>query len=425
MLKRKRQKFIRRIMFTTSLFFILALLARGQSPPPASQFELYCQAGSTPLAPNGWTLDPSTGKYVAWVCVDINGQVTFPGISSGGTPGGNPFDIQFNNTGTFGGTDQFMTDTNGAVIIGPDPGSSAGEAALQVSQDGFSGDDVADFFLNGQGVASVFINSAGAFVVGNTETPTHAQAAATIIGDPGGTNDILDIALHGAPSAAASFDSLAGLHVPYCLGCNIMGPGSVPTTTGFTFGNQGTTTVTQKSNRLVFSVPDSNPTVEYRVYYVAYPTPPFTIDLAAAIVGFNTDSNGNNVGIAFLNSSTGAAHSFDYEWVGNAGASQGDTNVNAWTNFTTFGSQLASRNVTASMGTHFLRATDDGTNRDFYVSANGVDFVLMYTEADSAITVNAVGISLYNNSGGISFAPNDIVSVYNWTITNSILPVIN
>jgi hypothetical protein len=70
---------------------------------------------------------------------------------------------------------------------------------------------------------------------------------------------------------------------------------------------------------------------------------------------------------------------------------------------------------------YFLRVTDDGTTRKFYVSMNGLDFYLWYGEASNTdVTPTKAGLMIYNNSGiGSSTA---IYSFYNYVVTDSILP---
>lgn len=111
-------RFIRRMIGVTTVILIAGTIL-AQTPPPASQFEFYCQTGSSPLPPNGWTLDPATGKYRAWVCIDLNGAVTFPG--AGGAPGAPSGSIQVNDgAGGFAGLPGTSGDTtNGGIEIVP------------------------------------------------------------------------------------------------------------------------------------------------------------------------------------------------------------------------------------------------------------------------------------------------------------------
>lgn len=119
MLKRATKKFFHRIMFTTSLIAILASIAVCQSPPPPSAFEFPCPSGTSPLPPNGWTLDPSTNKYRAWVCVDVNGVVTLNG--SGGS-------VAFSNITTGVNTQADMQVDDGATLTPLDLGQVTGNS---------------------------------------------------------------------------------------------------------------------------------------------------------------------------------------------------------------------------------------------------------------------------------------------------------
>lgn len=195
MLKRTTRKFFHRIMFTTSLLAILAVVGICQAPPP-SQFEVPCPSGSSPLLPNGWTLDPTTNKYRAWACVAADGSVTIIGGGSGGSPAGNINDVQFNLDGvSFGGDDQTIRDPSGSLLISPTPTGHTGDGAIEVFGDS-SSDDVADFFITGLGVPNVWITTDGALNVIPTNTFGSVEPSVAIEGDADG-NDILDAAQNG------------------------------------------------------------------------------------------------------------------------------------------------------------------------------------------------------------------------------------
>jgi hypothetical protein len=120
MLKRK----LRSIIYTTSIIIALCTISHAQTPPPVAQFEIPCPVGpngpSAPLPPSGWSLDPVTGKYRAWTCIDPIGNIVSPGsivgilkqtnitANSSGTLVANAqpgmYSISFYIVCTFGGT---------------------------------------------------------------------------------------------------------------------------------------------------------------------------------------------------------------------------------------------------------------------------------------------------------------------------------
>ncbi len=85
------KKTLRSIIFATSLLFIMSLFTTAQTPPPPSKFELPCSANTSPLPPNGWTQDPATNLYRAWICVDPNGFISSPVFATSGPATSVPF----------------------------------------------------------------------------------------------------------------------------------------------------------------------------------------------------------------------------------------------------------------------------------------------------------------------------------------------
>ena len=191
MLKRK----LRRLMFTTSIVVILCGLSRAQSPPPASQFEVYCQTGSSPLPPNGWTLNPSTGKFRAWLCVDPNGAVTSPAFPDPSSPGAPSLSVQGNNSGVFAGIPGSAIDfTNGLLSLGP---TGTGEA-LQMTGDatGSAIMEIDSNALTSPGNSAVFGNDSGLIISDNLGDATQASPL------------LLDVSL--VDGASFSFQSAPG-----------------------------------------------------------------------------------------------------------------------------------------------------------------------------------------------------------------------
>jgi hypothetical protein len=199
----------------TSIILILAALGICQTPPPASQFEVPCPSNTSPLPPNGWTLDPSTGKYRAWACVDVNGAVTV--IGAGTPPGGADGEIQFNDGGTFNGIPSSNADgTLGLLSLQGNDGASD---TISIAPGNFGvGSPTANFFWDGAFTTPTagFNTTAVTFDMSVNTTPSLVPI--TIKGDGIG-NDMLDLIPNGTSIPAASFDTSGVLHVPSCVGC--------------------------------------------------------------------------------------------------------------------------------------------------------------------------------------------------------------
>ena len=173
------------MMYTTSLVAIICFLASISfaQAPPASQFEVYCSAGSSPLAPNGWTFNPTTNKYRAWLCVDANGNVSIIAAGAGGNPGGNSGNVQVNvNPTTFGGVSGSTSDVSDGLIGLAPTGTGV---ALTVTSDAHNSDaeDLFDtqtdeLFLLNVGTPDVFLRSG---ITGN-DIDLNADAGSTFQG---------------------------------------------------------------------------------------------------------------------------------------------------------------------------------------------------------------------------------------------------
>ena len=212
-------RFFRRMAGITAIVLVLTGIGLAQSPPPASQFEVPCPANTSPLPPNGWTLDPATGKYRAWACVDVNGAVTI--VGAGGVPGGTSGQIQFNDSGAFNGIPNSSADsTIGLESLTGDDGSGdiVSLAPAEINIAGPTG----NFYFNGFGAPTA------GFATTEVTIDMSANGSPSLIpliikGDGLG-DDILDIILSGSSTPSAYFDNAGVLHVPSCVGCGGLPP---------------------------------------------------------------------------------------------------------------------------------------------------------------------------------------------------------
>jgi hypothetical protein len=187
---------------------------------------------------------------------------------------------------------------------------------------------------------------------------------------------------------------------------------TAPLSSNFTWSNQGAATVADKSGRMVVNVPTSGGgNLRALLANTALPSTPYTIDAAFSVQGdFSTDI----FHAAILLKGSGAALiAAGIECRSNLV----DFGIWNWTSVTGFGAFVIEHWSHEAL--YFVRITDDGTNRKYYVSANGLDYALMRSEAtNTTITPTTTGLGFYNGSN-----PQDLpVTVYNWAVTGSILP---
>lgn len=197
-----------------------------------------------------------------------------------------------------------------------------------------------------------------------------------------------------------------------------------PISANFTWENQGTSTVVDKTSRMVFSIEETN-ALDARgmIQTAALPSPPYTVTMSVAVACSLVNS-----AIAYLVLTDGTT------WVCNAAllnATSGNpsgflTSVrkDVWTsNGTSYVGPSSPLGVALTPSLFWMRFVDDGTSRYFYTSVNGQDWLLFLTEANTTtITATQAGIAFYNNGGGNGIAL--LGSVYDWSIANSVLPAI-
>ncbi len=192
------------------------------------------------------------------------------------------------------------------------------------------------------------------------------------------------------------------------------GVGTVPLSANFTSFGTGITTA-DANGRLRVSVTQG--TVLRGLTQASIATP-YTIDIN---FGFLSAPTVNDAVWAGIGLSNGTA--FRAFYCGAIAANTSKPNlefaIDSWSNSTTYVASIVTSGMLFNPSNTYLRITDDGTTRKFYFSSNGLDFVLVYSEASNTyVTPTEFGIVCYNDSQN-SYTAN--ISVTNWLITNSVL----
>jgi hypothetical protein len=187
-----------------------------------------------------------------------------------------------------------------------------------------------------------------------------------------------------------------------------------PVSSNFSWVNQLSTTVTDNSDRMTFSLPTNGSDPNWRLFIqsAALPSPPFTVRAAFCIhiqpssyfemtIGVRNSSSGKFVDMN-LNMPGGATvgvRKIDFNSVTSVSAVQGLTNFS-------FSPVM------------FIKFTDDGTTRKFWISVNGKTYQqCAFTEATGHfITPDQAYIGCANFTGSTL-----VFDVYDWLVTNSIV----
>jgi hypothetical protein len=191
---------------------------------------------------------------------------------------------------------------------------------------------------------------------------------------------------------------------------------TAPLSANFTWDNQGSSTVADKTGRMVVQVPAASSQLRALIYNTALPSYPYTIDAA---IGFSGDSGDDYImaGIILESSSGTFLHFTPNACGGNP------TKISIW-QWASTASVSNEQNDPAvfNPSVFFVRITDDGTTRSYYLSNNGLDYGLVNSEASGAfLTPVSAGLGFYNGSN-----PKPVVAtIYNWLVSDSILPQIS
>lgn len=263
--------------------------------------------------------------------------------------------------------------------------------------------------LLAQGPYSAQIQQALQAFVQQAHTWTATQTFSSIIvggctGCGGGGNVTSTSAYASPPASPASgdlwfptntyyaFRSTGSAWVPW----GPIWPLTDPTTPSWSWVNQGSATVAT-TNGAVFLNGTANASANLRIRVKNVPTAPYTV--TAAFIPLLTTANFSGAGLILRNSGSGNLVLFDY---------LGDTNVveaSKWSSPTT---AVAAYSVTSAFRffnpVFWFRIEDNNTNRILSVSADGVNFAVIFTVSRTDyITPDQIGFFVKDQNA--TYAP--------------------
>lgn len=189
-----------------------------------------------------------------------------------------------------------------------------------------------------------------------------------------------------------------------------------PTNAAFTWNNPNSYSVTNtdKTGREVITIPGGSLGVAW-MQNTALPSYPYTIDLGMYMFAQE------DIQVASINlmDGSGAIRAYGLRIdSANAWSLVDQT----WTNVTTPSTEnviYVSDGMNASDHLVFVRITDDGSNRKFYWSVNGNDYIFLSSQTSgTGITPTHTGIQFYNTTSASLMTS----LVYHWLVSTSILP---
>lgn len=186
-----------------------------------------------------------------------------------------------------------------------------------------------------------------------------------------------------------------------------------PVAANWTPVNQNGMLFTSKSNRLVIQS-DSAGANSGLYVTSALPSTPYTVEVGVVINNFAETCF---TSLALFNSTTPLAPiSIDYL----VQAASQSLRRETWVSISSgSGSSLATQNLFSWLPTLvFLRVTDDGINRTWWFSTNGLDFIQFFQELSGAVITPT-------NAGILNFGTpttQQVISIYHFRVANSILP---
>jgi hypothetical protein len=161
----------------------------------------------------------------------------------------------------------------------------------------------------------------------------------------------------------------------------------------FTWQNQGSATAMDAENGIWFFNPSNLSNQNLRLYYQNVPTQPYTLTTQLVNSSGFVNSTGTKATIYGIGlSDSNKLTTFHI----NTGDSAFDLNIANWQDETTFDSNLFSCNDFAFVSKiSHLRLSDDGTNRKFSLSCDGINFIEILSTSNSDFLIpTKIGIVL-------------------------------
>jgi hypothetical protein len=172
----------------------------------------------------------------------------------------------------------------------------------------------------------------------------------------------------------------------------------LPPTSGWSTNTMGTSSVTaDKDGYLLEAVGAGTGAEALRFHYRTYPATPFT---ATFYFDFNIRlHDSSSAGGIFISNGT--------RFVGFQ-AAQDKIYVSEYSNSTSFNAnEFSNTNLLAAYGLpHWMRFSDDGTNREYLLSSNGIDWISVYTSSRTTwLTPSQIGWAMNSraSSGSKSY----------------------
>jgi hypothetical protein len=184
-----------------------------------------------------------------------------------------------------------------------------------------------------------------------------------------------------------------------------------PLSTNFTQEAFSSSAVYDKTARMVIATSKSGNA--FLLSNIPLPSVPYTVDLAGSF-DLPTSSGYEDLALFLINSSSG---NLVYFSVGDRNGFLG-YEVDYFSNYSSFSGayfDINSPDTTPSYTA--LRITDDGTNRTFYASHNGLDYVQLFQQS-SGFYISPTGVGLAVQSDGTLYP----FTIYNYAVSASILP---
>jgi hypothetical protein len=209
-----------------------------------------------------------------------------------------------------------------------------------------------------------------------------------------GTNGQVLTVASGAPAWAAASEGGASY--------------TAPPTSGWTWANQASAAVATVGDTLVFTDPIAgNTDVNNHVYYRAAPSTPWVLTAAFKLSALGIQFS--NAGIGWRQSSDGKLLMVRQIW-----NSDWRVTVTTASSPTAEVSNIVATPLMALMDIMWLRISDDGTTRKAYVSADGENWVQIYSESRTTyLTGDQIMVHFDDRNASFALA----CKLYHWAIT--------